>query len=101
MDRYNYDHIYVQHDCLFKSQREYIDHIEVSAKKDWDSEDQSINPDDIKIEWEGRYFYVSGVEKYGKVYLDLYGGDAVNDLSDYYFVNTSEMYTDGDYRLHW
>ena len=98
---YSYDHIYVKHDCLFKSQREFIDHIEVSKTGDWGAREQHVNPDDIHIEWEGRYFYVSGVEKYGTVYLDLYGGEILNDLNDYCLVNTSEMYGDRNYDLHW
>ena len=95
-----HDHIYVKHDCIFKSCRESIDHIVVSKQGEWKDQDD-IEPSDIHIEWEGRYFYVSGVEPYGTVYLDLYGGDNLDDLNGYYLVNISEPYRDRHCNLHW
>ena len=98
MGREIHDHIYVKHDCLFKSCREKINKIIVSDEGEWG--EQHVNPDDIKVEWDGRFFYVSGVEKYGQVYLDLYGEGNMDDLNGYYLLNTSENY-DRKGELHW
>ena len=102
----SYDHVYVKHDCLFKSWRKKIDHIEVSSRgKGWFNSEQKINPDDIHVEWDGRFFYVSGVEALDgdSVYLDIYGEETTDDMNGYYLVNLSEDYkhSRGDSELHW